>query len=528
MANGTIYDLRDQLTVGQISRRQFLKRAGALGISAAATSTLLASATAAAASRKSGGTLRVCIASGGQTDSLDPTKFLSTGDYARGHSIYNPLVALNPSMEPIPALAESWESNSTADEWVFKLRKGVTFSNGKDFTSADVLYSLQRHLRPESESPGKPLLEQVTEMTADGAHVVRMKTGSPNADLPILFTQPQFMISQEGEEEFVNPSGTGGFIMKEYEVGIYARVERNPNYWGDCYLDALEWITNVDGTARMNAMMAGEYDIATEVDRNLIDLVQRAPGVEIVASASGRHTNLAMMADRDPTSNHDLRQALKYSIPREQVITNAFKGYGMVGNDHQVSPTDPFYCDDIPQRTFDPDKARHHFKKAGMEGANLTLYTSDMAVSGSEAIALIYAEGAKVAGIDLQVQVAPPGSYWSKVWMQVPLCVSGWDARPTADLMLTIANKSDGSWNETAWGSERFDELLVAARGETDAAKRKGMYCEMQRLLHDDGGVGMLGFYDMIDSRRDNVVGFDPHPAGYNRDAFFATDISFA
>ena len=95
-----------------------------------------------------------------------------------------------------------------------------------------------------------------------------------------------------------------------------------------------------------------------------------------------------MMADRDPTSNHDLRQALKYSIPREQVITNAFKGYGMVGNDHQVSPTDPFYCDDIPQRTFDPDKARHHFKKAGMEGANLTLYTSDMAVSGSEAIAV--------------------------------------------------------------------------------------------------------------------------------------------
>jgi peptide/nickel transport system substrate-binding protein len=355
-----------------------------------------------------------------------------------------------------------------------------------------------------------------------------MKTGSPNADLPILFTQPQFMISQEGEEEFVNPSGTGGFIMKEYEVGIYARVERNPNYWGDCYLDALEWITNVDGTARMNAMMAGEYDIATEVDRNLIDLVQRAPGVEIVASASGRHTNLAMMADRDPTSNHDLRQALKYSIPREQVITNAFKGYGMVGNDHQVSPTDPFYCDDIPQRTFDPDKARHHFKKAGMEGANLTLYTSDMAVSGSEAIALIYAEGAKAAGIDLQVQVAPPGSYWSKVWMQVPLCVSGWDARPTADLMLTIANKSDGSWNETAWGSERFDELLVAARGETDAAKRKEMYCEMQRLLHDTGGVGMLGFYDLIDSRRDNVVGFDPHPAGYNRNAFFSTEISFA
>ena len=320
----------------------------------------------------------------------------------------------------------------------------------------------------------------------------------------------------------------GGFILNEYQVGIYMLAERNPNFWGESYLDAIELHTNVDATARMNAMMAGEYDIGTSVDRKLIELVDRAPGVEVVASASGQHTNLSIMCDRDPTSNNDLRLALKYSIPREQVIQNAFKGYGMIGNDHQVPPTDPFYCDDIPQRAFDPDKARHHLKKSGMEGASIILYTSEQAVSGSEAIALIYAEGAKASGMDLQVQVSPPGSYWSKVWMQVPLCVSGWDARPTADLMLTIANKSDGSWNETAWGSERFDELLVAARGETDAAKRKEMYCEMQRLLHDTGGVGMLGFYDLIDSRRDNVVGFDPHPAGYNRNAFFSTEISFA
>jgi len=528
MTNRTIYDLRNELAAGQISRRQFLKRAGAMGISAAATSSLLVSATASAASRKSGGTLRVALSSGGQTDSLDPTKFLSSGDYCRGFTIYNPLVALDRNMQAMPALAESWESNANADEWVFTLRKGVTFSNGKDFTSADVIYSLQRHLRPESDSPGKPLLEQVTEMKADGAHVVRMKTAMPNADLPVLFTQPQFMISQEGEEEFTNPSGTGGFILNEYQVGIYMLAERNPNFWGESYLDAIELHTNVDATARMNAMMAGEYDIGTSVDRKLIELVDRAPGVEVVASASGQHTNLSIMCDREPTSNNDLRLALKYSIPREQVIQNAFKGYGMIGNDHQVPPTDPFYCDDIPQRAFDPDKARHHLKKSGMEGASIILYTSDQAVSGSEAIALIYAEGAKASGMDLQVQVSPPGSYWSKVWMQVPLCVSGWDPRPTADLMLTIANKSDGSWNETAWGSEHFDELLVAARGETDAAKRKEMYCEMQRLLHDTGGVGMLGFYDLIDSRRDNVVGFDPHPAGYNRNAFFSTEISFA
>ena len=102
-------------------------------------SSLLVSATASAASRKSGGTLRVALSSGGQTDSLDPTKFLSSGDYCRGFTIYNPLVALDRNMQAMPALAESWESNANADEWVFTLRKGVTFSNGKDFTSADVI-----------------------------------------------------------------------------------------------------------------------------------------------------------------------------------------------------------------------------------------------------------------------------------------------------------------------------------------------------------------------------------------------------
>ena len=275
----------------------------------------------------------------------------------------------------------------------------------------------------------------------------------------------------------------------------------------------------------MNAMMAGEFDIAESVDRNLIDLVKRAPGISLVNSKAAQHANIAMMCDRGPTDNHDFRQALKFMIPREQILNNVFKGYGSVGNDHQVPPTDPYYCDDIPQRVHDPDKAKFHLKKAGMEGATIELTTSEQATIGAEALALLFAEGAKPAGLNVKVTVAPPGAYWDAVWMQVPICVSGWNPRPTADLMLTTANKSDGSWNETQWKSEKFDKLLIEARGELDQARRKEMYCEMQRMLHDDGGVGMLGFYDYIDARRDNVMGFEPHPAGIARNAMFSTEL---
>ncbi len=528
MASDALTELREQLICGGISRRQFLKRAAALGVSAAGAASLLSvgSSAHAAASPRRGGRLRLAVSSGGTTDSLDPVKYLSSSDYIRGFQIYSPLVALDRKSQPVPALAASWEPDASATEWTFNLRQGVTWTNGKDFTSADVIYSLKRHLAPDSESAVKPLLEQVTEMRADGKHTVRMKLASANADLPTLFTQPQFMITQEGEEAFTNAAGTGPFKISEYKHGIRMVSERNDDYWGGAAnVDGIETHIVVDPTARINAMMAGEFDIAQDVDRKLLDLVGRTPGVELVTSHASQHANLSMMCDRPPTDNRDFRLALKYLIPRAQILKNVFKGYGMIGNDHQIAPNDPFYCHDIPQRAYDPELAKSHLKKAGMEGATIDLYTSEQATAGAEAIALLYKEAAKPAGLNVKVVVAPPGSYWDAVWMQKPLCISGWNPRPTADLMLTTANKSDGPWNETQWKNPRFDELLVKARGELDYEKRLAMYCEMQRMLNDDGGVGMIAYYDYIDAKRDNVMGFEPHPTGITRNAFFSTEV---
>ncbi len=516
----------DKVVSGTVSRREFMRQASLLGVSAAAATSMLSVATVQAATPRKGGHLRFATSGGGTTDTLNPTKFIDTTDYLHNFQIQSPLVALDRKSQPIPALAESWEPNADGSEWVFKLRKGVTWTDGKDFTSADVIFSFGLHLGEKSESPAKPLLEQVKEMKPDGKHVVRMKLAGPNADLPVLFTQPHFMVTQEGEKTFEKPSGTGPYKLVEFKPGIRMDLVRNENYWGDAaHLDRFEIVTVLDSTARMNALLAGEFDIVEEVDRNLLGLVGNAPGVKIVNSPAGQHINLVMMCDREPTSNKDLRTALKLLIPRKRIVKNVFKGYGMIGNDHQVPPTDPFYCKDIPQREYDPDKAKFHLKKAGLEGGTVELHTSEQAGSGAEAISILYKEAAKAAGLDVKVTVVPAGSYWSAAWMKKPFVVSGWNPRPTADLMLTIANKSDGSWNETQWKSERFDQLLAAARGELDNKKRQEMYCEMQHMLHNDGGVGMLGYYDYIDAKRDNVGGFDPHPAGLGRNAFFGTEL---
>ena len=526
MSDKTLDQMKTALLSGAMSRREFMQRTAAFGMSAAAASNLILSSTASAATPKKGGRLRVAAGTGGTTDTLDPVKFFSTNDYQRAFATYSPLVGVGRKSEAVPALAESWEPNADATQWVFNLRKGATWSNGKDLTPQDVIYSLQRHLAPKSESPAKPLLEQVSEMKAEGKTAVRMTLKTANADLPVLFSQPQFAITQDGVDTFDKAVSIGAFLVKEMKVGERTELVRNPDYWGEpAHVDEIQLDVVTDINARMNAIMAGKYDIAEAVDNKLIDLLKNAPGVELVASKSSQHTNLAMMCDRAPTDNLDLRLAMKYLIPRQKIVDNVFKGYGQIGNDHQVAPTDPFYCADIQQRGYDVDKAKFHLKKAGMEGITIDLHTSDQATNNSEAIALLCKEGAKPAGLNYNVVVVPPGSYWTTAWMQQPFVVSGWNARPTADLMLSIANKSDGGWNETQWKSERFDKLLAEARGELDNAKRKEMYCEMQRMLHEDGGVGMMAFYDLIDAKRSNVGGLDPHPAGMGRNAFFSTEV---
>lgn len=216
---------------------------------------------------------------------------------------------------------------------------------------------------------------------------------------------------------------------------------------------------------------------------------------------------------------------MKYAIDREKILKNVFKGFGHIGNDHPISPIDPYYNHDIPQRSYDPEKVRFYIKKSGFENVPVDLYTSDVPASGAIAACEVYQETAAAGGLKLNLIKPPADSYWSNIWMKKPICVSAWDPRPVPDLMFSIAYKSGGSYNETIWNNERFDKLLVEARGITDFNKRKEMYGEMQRMLQEDGGVSVLAFLDFLDAANSNVKGITPHPSGPLGFYQFATNV---
>ena len=169
-----------------------------------------------------------------------------------------------------------------------------------------------------------------------------------------------------------------------------------------------------------------------------------------------------------------------------KIVQFFFENYRI--NDHPIAKSQRFFASELPQRSYDPDKAKFHLKQAGLESLDVTLYAGDIYVGGVDG-AVLYKEHAAKAGINLKVERVPTDGYWSEVWNVKPFCVSFWSGRATEDLMFSTAFAADSAWNETKWTHERFNKLLVEARAQLDVAKRREMYVEMQRLVRDEGGL---------------------------------------
>ena len=165
--------LQKQLVAGRISRRDFIAGTMALGLPLGAATSLM-SETVRAATPKRGGRLKMAYSQGTVNETFEQTKMTTVIDANRSWGCYNGLARVTRSLEAEPMLAESWETKPGAKEWTFKLREGVEFHNGKTLDAQDVIASLSRHLGPDSQSPAKPLLEDIVDMKADGKYRVNV------------------------------------------------------------------------------------------------------------------------------------------------------------------------------------------------------------------------------------------------------------------------------------------------------------------------------------------------------------------
>ncbi len=481
------------LGLGRISRREFMGRAAAAGATVAMASTLASKALKAATPKK-GGRLRLGVAGGSTTDSLDPATIPDTMPMNISFGqLRNCLVEIDTDANPIPELAESWEASDDAARWTFKLRQGVEFHNGKTLHAEDVIYSINHHRGEDTKSAAKGIVEAIEDIKADGKHTVVFTLRGGSADFPFIMSDYHLSIVPnvtEGEE-WEKGIGTGGYTLVSHEPGVRALTKRNPNYWkeGRAHFDEVETIGISDVNARTNALKTGEIDAMNRVDIKTVHLLKRVPDVQIVEVTGTKHYTVPMRTDMAPFDNNDVRMAIKYACNREQMLQTILRGHGALGNDHPIALANRYHASELPQRQYDPDKAKFHLKKAGMSNLKVELSAADAAFAGAIDAAVLYKESAAKAGIDIKVIREPNDGYWSNVWMVKAWSMVFWSGRPTEDWMFSTAYAEGVDWNDTFWTHDRFNKLLKAARAELNSDKRREMYVEMQQIVRDEGGV---------------------------------------
>ena len=495
-----------------MTRRQALSLLAASGVGAATAGKLFTQAgEVVAMTPKKGGSVRFASNLHGPDDQLDPMMFTSGIDYTRGRATYNSLIQHSNDLVPQPELAEEFIPNSNATEWTFKIRKGVEFHDGSPLTADDVVHSMNRHLAEGSTSVIKSVMASVDEWKKTGTHEVKAIMNTSNSDLPTLLGIFQNKIIKNGSTG--EGIGTGPFVMESFEPGVKSVHKRNENYWREgANLEAIEVTAITDPVARVNAVVSGDIQLAATIEPKAFRQIEAANGVKLLSTPAALQVGICCLKNAAPGNNDDFVKGFQYIQDRERIVKRVLKGKGSVGNDTPIMAAHgPDFCSELPQREYDPDKAKHHFKKAGISSAELFVAP---VTPGIEDTALLAQVNCAKIGFDLKLKKVPTDGYWGAVWMKEPLNVVTWNMRPTANSQMAIQFGPGAAWNDTFWNNERMGELLKLSLAETDPTKRHEMYCEMQTLIHNGSGMVIPAFTNINDAVSDKIMGMPSVPLG--------------
>lgn len=490
--------LKTALSQPDMTRRRFMGTAAAIGVSTAIATSFWNEAQA--ATPQKGGTALIGTDGGATTDTLNPLQSLGA-DHAQSAAFasFDTLTEIDPSGRPVPSLAEGWESGEDGT-WAIRLRKGVEFHDGKTLTADDVVWSLKQHLsEAATNAEAKQIVGNLAEIRSDGPDLVIMKQKELNYDLPSHLSSFGLLIGS-AESDWTAGNGTGPYKLEQFEPGVRYIGSKNSNFYRDDqgYFDSVEILNVTDPTARASGLLSGSLHVMGSPDVATATRLGRIDGFELLSVSGTQHYTTDIRTDIEPLSNAHLRNAVKWGVRRQEFVDKVLGGFGTIGNDLPLARNQQFYNDQLPQREYDPEKAKWHLKQAGLDTIGLTLHTSDGAFSGAVNMGVLMKDSLAPVGIDLTVKRQPADGYWNDVWKTEPWSASYYNGRPTADWMLSSQYHSSSEWDATYFRNVAFDDLLTAARRERDQDKRRDLYFEAQKMLWEDGGAVVMAFVNIL------------------------------
>src|SRR5262245_13352927 len=543
----SIPTLKRQLAEGQIDRREFLRYATLLGLSAPAayaairaiTGERLVGEARAQGAPPKGGTLRIGMRC---QDLKSPHTYSWIESSNSARQVLDYLTVTGVDNITRPGLIEKWEASPDLKTWTLRLRKDVKWHSGRQFTADDVVWNVKRVLDPktgssvlglmkgfildefetgEKDDKGNPkkstrlwdanAVQKVDDFT------VKLNGKTPQIAVPEwLFHYPFLMLDPAENGEFkVGSNGTGAFELVENQLERKQVLKaRKGGYWGGGpHLDTLEFIDlGDDNAAQVSAVASKQVDGLYRASITQLDALQKLGHVQIYQITTAQ-TIVARTHPVKPFDDKRVRQAMRYATDSNAVLQVAHRGLGSVGEHHHVSPIHPEYAKLAPFQR-DVAKAKKLLADAGYPNG----FDAEIACKPDPAVELLAVQALveqwKEAGIRVKINVMPSTQFW-EVWTKVPFGFTGWTHRPLGTMVLGLAYRTGVPWNESRYSNKDFDALLTHAEGTLDVANRREVMAKLEALLQDDGPIVQPLWRSVFTFMDKRVQGFKMHPTQY-------------
>lgn len=425
-----------------------------------------------------------------------------------------------------PSLATSWKQSADKLSWTFKLRKGVTFSNGKPLTSADVKFSITQ--ASNKDNPFAFINDVIDSVTTPDPQTVVIKTKQPWSPLPAdMALYANSIVPKDfggmSENAFAKkPIGSGPFAFDHWTKGQELKLVKNPKYWapGRPYLDSVTFTVVTDSNTRATQLQSGQAQINEFPAYSSVQGLQGKTGVQVGKFQSSRTDYLVMNNDKKPFNDVNVRKAIAQAVDRQSLIKTVLFGNGQPAGSY-LTPALWSHDDSIKPLPYDLNAAKADLAKSSVPNG----FSTTMMIGSGDADELTAAQLIQNAlgkiGIKVQLKTLDPSAvsaakHSGDYEMGFTYCTTD---IIDPDEIIRFGGLYEGGSHAlyTQYKNPALQKLADQASMISDRAKRTQMYHQIQEKVNEDQPMVPLYYTPALYSYSDKVHGFKTLPTGnYN------------